>query len=365
MDKFRAKLRTQIQPYVERQQLADAVTAEVNAGVTVSDADVKTYFVSQGRVNADHLLIMVDADIDSSSTIADKKRAAQAIYDEVVKQKSENATFDFVKYAQEKAAELNKKTAGYSRYESLGFFTTGQMVTAFETAAFAAKAGDIIGPVQTEFGFHVIHKIAQEPVSMIYDTAETVKAAHIVLGFGTGDQTTGAAAAQTLADKVYAELQKGLSFKTAITKYSTDADAKTGGILDYFSSVGDATRFDALATLKTGQYTKPFVDGSSYEIVQLLDRKPLVKASLGDKATYDKVKTALEDERKAAAKTTLVTKLKEQFPVREGRWSRITRWYGRGVGKALGAVGQWIVKATGKGTTTPPATDVPTTPSAQ
>jgi peptidyl-prolyl cis-trans isomerase SurA len=365
MDKFRAKLRTQIQPYVERQQLADAVTAEVNAGVTVSDADVKTYFVSQGRVNADHLLIMVDADNDSSSTIAAKKRAAQAIYDEVVKQKSENATFDFVKYAQEKAAELDKKTAGYARYESLGFFTTGQMVTAFETAAFAAKAGDIIGPVQTEFGFHVIHKIAQEPVSMIYDTAETVKAAHIVLGFGTGDQTTGAAAAQTLADKVYAELQKGLSFKTAITKYSTDADAKTGGILDYFSSVGDATRFDALATLKTGQYTKPFVDGSSYEIVQLLDRKPLVKASLSDKATYDKVKTALEDERKAAAKTTLVTKLKEQFPVREGQWSRITRWYGRGVGKALGAVGQWIVKATGKGTTTPPATDVPTTPSAQ
>jgi parvulin-like peptidyl-prolyl isomerase len=365
MDKFRAKLRTQIQPFVERQQLADAVTAEINAGVAVSDADVRTYFTSQGRVNADHLLIMIDADNDSSSTIAAKKRAAQAIYDEVVKQKSENATFDFVKYAQEKAAELNKKTAGYARYETLGFFTTGQMVKEFETAAFAAKTGDIVGPVQTEFGFHIINKIAQEPVSTIYDTAETVKAAHVVLGFGTGDQTTGATAAQTLADKVYAELQKGLSFKTAITKYSTDADAKTGGILDYFSSVGDATRFDALASLKTGQYTKPFVDGSSYEIVQLLDRKPLVKANLSDKATYDKVKTALEDERKAAAKNTLVTKLKEQFPVREGQWSRITRWYGRGIGKVLGGIGQWIVKATGKGTTTPPATDVPTTPSAQ
>jgi len=366
MDKFKAKLRTQIQPYVERQQLADAVTAKVNAGVTVSDADIRTYFASQGRVNADHLLIMIDADNDSSSTIAAKKKVAQAIYDEVVKQKSENATFDFVKYAQEKAAELNKKTAGYARYETLGFFTTGQMVKEFETAAFAAKTGDIVGPVQTEFGFHIINKIAQEPVSTIYDTAETVKAAHIVLGFGTGDQTTGATAAEALANKVYAELQKGLSFKTAITKYSTDTDATTGGILDYFSSVGDATRFDALASLKTGQYTKPFVDGSSYEIVQLLDRKPLVKANLSDKATYDKVKTALEDERKAAAITALVTKLKEQFPVREGQWSRITRWYSRGIGKVLGAIGQWIVKATGKGTTTTPAaTDVPATPSAQ
>ena len=366
MDKFKATVRTQIQPYVERQQLADAVTAEINSSVSVSDADLRTYFTSEGRVNADHLLIMLDTEKDSASTIAAKKKVAQTIYDEVVKQKAENATFDFAKYAQEKAAELNNKTAGYARYETLGFFTKGQMVKEFETAAFAAKTGDIVGPVQTEFGFHIIDKIAEEAVSAIYDTAETVKAAHIVLGFGTGDQTTGAAAAATLADKVYVELQKGLSFKTAITKYSTDADAKTGGILDYFSSVGDATRFDELKGLKTGQYTKPFVDGSSYEIVQLLDRKPFVKANLNDKATYDKVKTALEDERKADAKTALVTKLKTQFPVREGQWSRITKWYGRGVGKVLGAIGQWIVKATGKGTTTtPPATDVPTTPSAQ
>lgn len=365
MDKFRATLRTQIQPYVERQQLAAAVTAEINASVTVSDADVKAYFASQGRVNAEHLLITIDSTKDSSSTIAAKKKVAQDIYDEVVKQKADNATFDFTKYAQEKAAELNKKTAAYATYETLGFFTAGQMVKAFETAAFAAKTGDIVGPIQTEFGFHIIHKIGQEPISAIYDTAETVKAAHIVLSFGAGDQTTGAKAAETLANKVYTELQKGLSFKTAITKYSTDADAETGGILDFFSSVGDETRFNALKGLRTGQYSKPFVDGSSYEIVQLLDRKPFVRASLADKATYDKVKTALEDERKADATATMVTRLKEQFPVHEGKWSRITGWYNRGIGKVFGAIGQWIVKATGKGTTTPATTETPSTPSAQ
>ncbi|MHB8105815.1 MAG: peptidylprolyl isomerase [Candidatus Cryosericum sp.] len=366
MDKFKAALRTQIQPSVEQQQLADAVTAEIDASVKVTDADVKTYFASEGRVNAEHLLIAVDTDNDSSSTIAAKKKVAQAIYDDIVKQKAANPAFDFAKYAKDKAAELNKKTAGYATYEALGFFTKGQMVKEFETAAFAAKTGDIVGPIQTSFGFHIIHKIAQEPVSAIYDTAATVKAAHIVFGFGTGDQTAGAKAAETLANKVYAELQKGLSFKTAITKYSTDADAKTGGILDYFSSVGDETRFAALTGLTTGQYSKPFVDGSAYEIVQVLGRKPFVKASLSDKTTYDTVKTALEDERKADAKAALVTKLKQQFPVREGRWSVISRWYSRGIGKVLGAIGRWIVKATGKGTTTTPAaTDVPTTPSAQ
>ncbi|MHB8070950.1 MAG: peptidylprolyl isomerase [Candidatus Cryosericum sp.] len=366
MDKFKEFLRTKIQPYVERQQLADAITSEIDSSVSVTDADVKTYFASQGRVNADHLLITIDQTNDSTSTIAAKKRAAQAIYDDIVKQKAEDSAFDFAKYAQEKAAELNKKTAGYATYENLGFFTKGQMVKEFEAAAFAAKPGDIFGPVQTDFGFHIIYKIAQEPVSTIYDTAETVKAAHIVLAFGTGDQTAAAKAAEMLANKVYAELQKGLSFKSAIAKYSTDSDAKTGGTLDYFSRTGDETRFDALAGLNVGQYSKPYASGSSYEIVQLLGRKSLVKASLSDKATFDKVKTALENERKTDAKTTLVTKLKTQFPVREGRWSRITRWYNRGMGKVLGAVGKWIVKVTGKGTTTTPSsTDSTSTPSAQ
>ena len=367
MDKFKEFLRTKIQPYVERLQLADAVTNEIDSSVKVSDADVKTYFASQGRVDADHLLITVNQDTDSSATIAAKKRAAQAIYDDIVKQKAANSSFDFVKYAQEKAAELNKKTAGYATFEKLGFFTKGQMVKEFETAAFAAKPGDIVGPVQTDFGFHIIYKIAEEPVSSIYDTAATVKAAHIVLAFGTGDQTAAAKAAQTLANKVYSELQKGLSFKAAIAKYSTDSDAKTGGIVDYFSRTDNQTRFDALSGLKVGQYSKPYTSGSSYEIVQLLGSKPLVKATLSDKATYDKVKTALEDERKTDAKTALVAKLKTQFPVRQGDWSRITKWYDRGIGKVLGAIGDWIVKVTGKGTTTttPSSTDSTSTPSAE
>jgi len=364
MDKYKEKLREQLQPYVEKQLLVDAVTAEVEGKVSVTDADVKSYFTSVGRVNAEHLLIIIDSENDSASTIAAKKKEAQSIYDDIIAEKQKSSSFDFAKYAQEKAAELNKETPDSARYEALGFFTKGQMVKEFETAAFAAKVGDIVGPVQTEFGFHIIHKIAEEPVSSIYDAPETVKALHIVFGFGTGDQTAGAKAAEALANKVYAELQKGLSFKTAITKYSTDSDAKTGGVLDYFSETGDDIRFNALKGLKVGQYSKPIVYGSSYEILQLVDRKPFVKASLTDKTVYDKVKTALEDERKADAKAAFIAQLKEQFPVRQGTWSRLAGWFNRGPGKVFSAIGQWIVKATGKGETTSGSSDT-VTPSAQ
>lgn len=38
----------------------------------------------------------------------------------------------------------------------LGWFTKGMMVPSFEEAVFNAKEGDIVGPVESEFGYHVI-----------------------------------------------------------------------------------------------------------------------------------------------------------------------------------------------------------------
>lgn len=38
----------------------------------------------------------------------------------------------------------------------LGFFGRGQMVKAFEDAAFGAQVGVPVGPVRTEFGYHLI-----------------------------------------------------------------------------------------------------------------------------------------------------------------------------------------------------------------
>ncbi|MDR1691162.1 MAG: peptidyl-prolyl cis-trans isomerase [Candidatus Methanoplasma sp.] len=38
----------------------------------------------------------------------------------------------------------------------LGWFGKGQMVASFENAAFAAKKGDLVGPVRTDFGWHLI-----------------------------------------------------------------------------------------------------------------------------------------------------------------------------------------------------------------
>jgi peptidyl-prolyl cis-trans isomerase C len=39
---------------------------------------------------------------------------------------------------------------------SLGWFGRGMMVKEFEDACFKARKGDILGPVKTKFGWHII-----------------------------------------------------------------------------------------------------------------------------------------------------------------------------------------------------------------
>lgn len=77
--------------------------------------------------------------------VADKELA-----EKIKKEIDEGA--DFSGKAEEFSECPSKKRGG-----DLGWFGKGAMVRPFEVAAFTAQEGEVVGPVKTEFGWHIIY----------------------------------------------------------------------------------------------------------------------------------------------------------------------------------------------------------------
>jgi len=102
---------------------------------------------------ASHILITVAPDAKQADRAAAEAKA-NAIAAEVRKNP---ASFGEV------AKKQSQDPGSAAQNGDLGFFRRGAMVKPFEDAVFAAKKGDILGPVKTEFGYHVIRVTDVKP----------------------------------------------------------------------------------------------------------------------------------------------------------------------------------------------------------
>ncbi|MDX1624322.1 MAG: peptidylprolyl isomerase [Gemmatimonadota bacterium] len=75
------------------------------------------------------------------------------------------------------AREVSEDTLTASRGGDLGWFPRGRMVPSFEEAAFGARRGEIVGPVETPFGYHLIQVLDKRE--------DEVRARHVLIGFDT------------------------------------------------------------------------------------------------------------------------------------------------------------------------------------
>ena len=127
--------------------------AAVEKGISVNEADLKTYFeqnqakqAKQEERRASHILVTAD----KSAPAADKEKA---------KAKAE-ALLAQVKKNPDSFAEVAKKNSQHEETAAKGgdldFFSRGALPKPFEDAAFAMKKGEISNVVETELGYHII-----------------------------------------------------------------------------------------------------------------------------------------------------------------------------------------------------------------
>ena len=101
------------------------------------------------QINASHILLMYAGSERSSATRSQAEAQAQIAAIET--QLQEGADFAALARAH---SDCGSAAAG----GDLGSFGRGQMVKAFEEAAFGLDVGGTSGVVETPFGYHIIHR---------------------------------------------------------------------------------------------------------------------------------------------------------------------------------------------------------------
>ena len=132
-------VRAQIRDVIVERRVEESLGEEME----VSNGDVRAYFEENkdtryDRVRASHILVPTQAEADA---LLARLKAGE----------------DFAALAQ----QLSQDPGSGQQGGDLGEFTRGRLVPEFEEAAFAANVGDLVGPIETEFGWHVIKVTAR------------------------------------------------------------------------------------------------------------------------------------------------------------------------------------------------------------
>lgn len=191
----------------------------INMSAIVSQEDVKDEFIKRNTdftISALHVTSESVKDIVSPPTEAEMKKNYQSRLDDFQQDEKRHVSYvswakapnaeDTLRVIEEATSIIAQANSGQDfislanihtqdpgnqispdsgRGGDLGWFGKNQMVGTFETAAFGAKKGDVVGPVLSQFGYHII-KV--EDMRKKGDDKE-VKARHILLKIEMGQNT--------------------------------------------------------------------------------------------------------------------------------------------------------------------------------
>ena len=224
-------------------------------------------FAQEEQIRARHILLQVG----SERTEEQAEEQMSAIRGRL------EAGEDFAALATELSDDPGSKTQG----GDLGFFGRGQMIAEFEEAAFNAQPGEVVGPVKTNFGYHLIRVEERRDAgrTSFTDAQEQIRSRLL------------AQRAQDLAESKATELAERIDKEGLTTREALQllADTETGvtflttpafSLEDNVPGIGRGTGFSAVAfELDQDEVSEPLRATAGWTILRLAEiREPRIPA---------------------------------------------------------------------------------------
>ena len=291
-----AGYRTQLaRPYLVDNDLLDALVQQA-------------YDRTLEEVRASHLLVRLSAEATPLDTAAAWNKAL-ALKERIA------AGEDFAAIARSRGGSDDPSVKDNGG--DLGWFSAFMMVHPFEDACYNTPVGELVGPVRTRFGYHIIQVTGRRPAR------GEVRVAHIMIR--PDEKKGGALEAKTKIDALAAELAAGANFAELARQHSDDQSSRTkGGELPQFGTGRMVEPFEeaAFALAEDGDISAPVETQYGWHLIQRLEYQA--------PPTFDDTKRDLEkrlqrDSRSEQVRKSFIEKRKAEygFSIDEKRFAQV------------------------------------------
>lgn len=265
LDEFRDDLRNQV-------MLQQLRAREIEPGLKISDSEVEAFIREQtggGEVPQEINLAMILVAVPEGSS-PDQQASLRQRAEEVVQRARGGADFAQL------ALEYSDANGGGRDGGELGLRPLSGYPDLFVNSTRSARVGDIVGPIQSGAGFHVLkildRRISQELPDI---TIPQTHVRHILLRADTDRERQ--LALQRAADFRQRLASGQATFDELARRYSDDDSAQNGGDLGWAPPGAFVPEFEqAMNNLDPGQISDPVVTRFGVHLIQVEGREDQV-----------------------------------------------------------------------------------------
>lgn len=279
---------------IEREILITNIKKEIiHKRISISEQEINDYLSSDTSLSKDkdevHLRHLI---IRSSNPEAAKQKITEIA-------KNIHSEEDFINQAIANSDGQFAIEGG-----DLGWRPLNQLPPLFVRAFTGVDSGKLIGPIQSNAGFHLLWLIDKRSPSTTIQ--QQTKTRHILV---RQNELRDMAQTKMLSEDIYQQLQKGANFDQLAKKYSEDEGSTLqGGELGWVSPGTMVPEFEKVMTnTDVGHFSKPFQTKFGWHILEVEGRR---KADISEKVLRMKAEQALIAQKKDVVLSNWLAELK-------------------------------------------------------